>query len=364
MKTDMRKLKGSAGQLQMVHSIKVDLHKLKALEPYQIPERSPNRVLITKQMMELLEEQPPARRPGIKVDYRRMEELGICSLAAGCRAGSSFKKCVAMAACLLLTVGLSIFSTRLRIYATGAEKPADEPIPVTRIEEAELQDVTAGITKAGEAAAAVQMPDITFKESLSDAAEAAELKEPKPVSAEAAAVEETPQEEPVITEEPLTASSEPMPAEKPVTADSEPVAEETVILDNEPVPAEEPAAMEASVQTEAAAYVPETAEEDGEWVSLGNDWTITYYCPLSCCNGSHAWCTSTGAPMQVGRTIAVDPSVIPYYSHVRIEGLDCEYVAEDCGGAIKGKKIDVLVDNCEVARQMGRNKNVEVWVRK
>ncbi|MCI9067147.1 MAG: hypothetical protein HFI65_00405 [Lachnospiraceae bacterium] len=68
--------------------------------------------------------------------------------------------------------------------------------------------------------------------------------------------------------------------------------------------------------------------------------------------------------MQLHHTIAVDPSVIPYYTHVRIGGLDYEYVAEDCGGGIKGKRIDVLVDNCSVANRMGVDRNVEVWVRK
>lgn len=101
-----------------------------------------------------------------------------------------------------------------------------------------------------------------------------------------------------------------------------------------------------------------------EWVSLGDDWVITYYCPLSCCNDQWAWQTSTQEPMQLHHTIAVDPSVIPYYTHVRIGGLDYEYVAEDCGGGIKGKRIDVLVDNCAIANRLGVDRNVEVWVRK
>ncbi|MEI3219112.1 MAG: 3D domain-containing protein [Lachnoclostridium sp.] len=42
-----------------------------------------------------------------------------------------------------------------------------------------------------------------------------------------------------------------------------------------------------------------------------------------------------------GRTIAVDASVIPYGSVVVINGH--AYVAEDCGGAIKGNKIDIYV---------------------
>ena len=121
---------------------------------------------------------------------------------------------------------------------------------------------------------------------------------------------------------------------------------------------EDPGLSDTAGETEAA-----EAAADG-WVSLGDDWVITYYCPLSCCNDQWAWQTSTQEPMQLHHTIAVDPSVIPYYTHVRIGGLDYEYVAEDCGGGIKGKRIDVLVDNCSVANRMGVDRNVEVWVRK
>ncbi len=43
-------------------------------------------------------------------------------------------------------------------------------------------------------------------------------------------------------------------------------------------------------------------------------------------------------------TIAVDPDVIPFYSAVYVE--DYGYaIAADCGGAIKGNKIDVYFDN-------------------
>lgn len=53
------------------------------------------------------------------------------------------------------------------------------------------------------------------------------------------------------------------------------------------------------------------------------------------------------------RIVAVDPRVIPYYSWVWIEGLGW-YQALDKGGAIKGYKLDLLIENSEKARQFGR----------
>lgn len=52
--------------------------------------------------------------------------------------------------------------------------------------------------------------------------------------------------------------------------------------------------------------------------------------------------TSTGVIAQEGRTIAVDPNVIPYGTEVLIDGN--VYVAEDCGSAVKGNVIDIFVE--------------------
>lgn len=52
--------------------------------------------------------------------------------------------------------------------------------------------------------------------------------------------------------------------------------------------------------------------------------------------------TSTGATAKEGRTIAVDPSIIPYGSEIMIDGKT--YIAEDTGSALIGKKtIDIFV---------------------
>lgn len=55
--------------------------------------------------------------------------------------------------------------------------------------------------------------------------------------------------------------------------------------------------------------------------------------------------TSTGVKPVVGRTIAVDPKVIPYGTKVYIPELDKVFIAEDCGSAIKGNRIDIFMNS-------------------
>lgn len=77
-------------------------------------------------------------------------------------------------------------------------------------------------------------------------------------------------------------------------------------------------------------------------VYLGN-FKYTYYCDERrphVCGGSGV--TASGAPTQVGTTIAVDRNVIPLGTTVYIQGVGFR-VAQDTGGAVKGKHIDILV---------------------
>ena len=55
--------------------------------------------------------------------------------------------------------------------------------------------------------------------------------------------------------------------------------------------------------------------------------------------------TSTGVKPIVGRTIAVDPKVIPYGTKVYIPQLNKVFIAEDCGSAIKGNRIDIFMNS-------------------
>lgn len=58
---------------------------------------------------------------------------------------------------------------------------------------------------------------------------------------------------------------------------------------------------------------------------------VTYY-------WTHHDTTSTGAKPRAGRTIAVDPKIIPYGSRVAIYQMDKNYVAENTGPAVVSKK--------------------------
>ncbi|MGN1015032.1 MAG: 3D domain-containing protein [Butyricicoccus sp.] len=76
-------------------------------------------------------------------------------------------------------------------------------------------------------------------------------------------------------------------------------------------------------------------------VSLGQ-FKLTFYCGCTVCSEQWGTQTATGTTCVEGRTIAVDPTVIPYGSKVHIDGFG-DFIAEDCGGAIKGNRIDIYV---------------------
>lgn len=69
--------------------------------------------------------------------------------------------------------------------------------------------------------------------------------------------------------------------------------------------------------------------------------------------------TASGTRVTEGRTIAVDPSIIPLGSKVRITCPDYPsvngvYIAEDTGGAIKGNIIDIYIHDLNEVYNFGR----------
>ena len=105
-------------------------------------------------------------------------------------------------------------------------------------------------------------------------------------------------------------------------------------------------------ETEIVLMPQETEETETEpkLVSLGT-FLITAYCPCTKCSDNWGTLTSTGVTAEEGRTIAVDPKVIPYGSKIVFNGK--EYTAEDCGGAIKEKRIDLYFESHQDAWDWG-----------
>lgn len=117
--------------------------------------------------------------------------------------------------------------------------------------------------------------------------------------------------------------------------------------------------MVAEVPTEEA--IPEE-EPEPELESLG-EFKLTAYCSCeSCCGqwalnrpvdeeGHQIVIGASGEQLIEGVSIAVDKEVIPYGTTVVINGK--EYIAHDCGGSIKKKRIDVYTSSHESALEFG-----------
>ena len=102
--------------------------------------------------------------------------------------------------------------------------------------------------------------------------------------------------------------------------------------------------------------IPATEEAECTDVYLG-EYTLTAYCACAkCCGRWSNGYTATGTLATEGRTIAVDPGVVPYGSKVLLiwpDGTQHEYIAEDCGSGINGNRIDVFIADHEAARVFG-----------
>lgn len=105
--------------------------------------------------------------------------------------------------------------------------------------------------------------------------------------------------------------------------------------------------------TEETTLIEDTSEEaaEPEPKSLGT-FKLTAYCACpQCCGEWSDGVTYTGTTATAGRTIAVDPDVIPLGSTVYINGTP--YIAEDIGGAIEGNRIDVYFPSHQDAIEFG-----------
>lgn len=76
-------------------------------------------------------------------------------------------------------------------------------------------------------------------------------------------------------------------------------------------------------------------------------------------SGTH---TALGTKLRYG-VIAVDPKVIPYRTKVYIKELDKVFVAEDCGGGIKGNIIDIYMPSESQCNKWG-SRNITIQILK
>ena len=116
--------------------------------------------------------------------------------------------------------------------------------------------------------------------------------------------------------------------------------------------------VEVSEVTEVSETIVEqeytTAAAEREYIEVTA--TLTAYCPCVKCCGKSDGITASGTQATAGRTVAVDTRLIPYGTEISIDGKT--YVAEDCGGKVKGYTIDVFFDSHEEALNFGRQTKI------
>ncbi|PTQ55499.1 MAG: Cell wall-binding protein [Candidatus Carbobacillus altaicus] len=71
--------------------------------------------------------------------------------------------------------------------------------------------------------------------------------------------------------------------------------------------------------------------------------------------------TASGLRATEGRTVAVDPNLIPLGTWLYIEGYGL-YRAEDTGGAVQGKKIDIYFEDDQKADRFGLKRGHKVYI--
>jgi 3D (Asp-Asp-Asp) domain-containing protein len=145
-------------------------------------------------------------------------------------------------------------------------------------------------------------------------------------------------------------------------------------------PVRAPATGEPAIIAEALAADRATGDH-GPTAEVGTRWfngrpirpartimmTVTAYSPdARSCGDSADGVTATLHSVWTNgfKLVAADPKILPYGSMLSIAGYDNGQVVPvlDCGGAIKGKRLDVLFPTHEQARQWGIRKiPVVVW---
>ena len=126
--------------------------------------------------------------------------------------------------------------------------------------------------------------------------------------------------------------------------------------------------LESEPETITVELVP-----SDDFMNYIGDYVVTAYCPCEICTGPYSKNrpkvnnrvvvnTSTGSFAEEGVTVAVDPKVIPYGTKIYIEGVGVR-IAQDCGGSIKGNRLDVYYLKHDEALKSGLNDRPrKVWI--
>lgn len=123
------------------------------------------------------------------------------------------------------------------------------------------------------------------------------------------------------------------------------------------------ASLRMAQQASAGAGRRESEESESAQPAMQSGTFTAYaYCACEKCCGKWAQygLTASGTVPRQGRTIAVDPEVIPLGSRVWIDGVG-GYIAEDTGTGIDGSAIDVYHDSHDAALEWGRREVTVEW---
>ena len=156
---------------------------------------------------------------------------------------------------------------------------------------------------------------------------------------------------------------------------------EDLCLNDNPAPTPKPTPQPTTAPTPKPTLVPTpkptpvptpvptpkpTPSPSGTERHLGT-FKVVYYGPVEMPDGSLSYKTYTGTTVEIGRTIAVDPDVIPLGSKVRVKGLNIGgnngyFIAEDIGSGVRGNMIDVYIGSEEEADKMSNWLSYEVYI--
>lgn len=120
--------------------------------------------------------------------------------------------------------------------------------------------------------------------------------------------------------------------------------------------------VEVPTTTEPIVEVTTPVETEPELIELGEFKTTAYCTCVKCCGiwsqehpsrvgTDYVQRTKSGTIPTEGRTVAVDPDVIPFGTVLIIDGH--EYIAEDSGAAVKGNVVDIYFASHEAAVNYG-----------